>query len=175
MPSPTAWLERHSALGVPLFRLFLGATLVYGTQDNVFSRERMLEFGEFLATNGFPAPLFNAHLSAWAQFICGALIAAGAATRPAAAVMAINFAVALWMVHRGLPFSANIAPLAMFFGSLLLVFHGAGAYSVDAALRRRAGPALHPRLGVEQAGGLDAGRIADSTLADDGGGVSSRG
>jgi putative oxidoreductase len=149
MPSPTAWLERHSALGVPLFRLFLGATLVYGTQDNVFSRERMLEFSEFLATNGFPAPLFNAHLSAWAQFICGVLIAVGAATRPAAAVMVINFAVALWMVHRNLPFNANIAPLAMFFGSLLLVFHGAGAYSVDAAMQRRAGSTLHPRLSVE--------------------------
>lgn len=149
MPSSTAWLERHSALGVPLYRLFLGATLVYGTQDNVFSRERMLEFSEFLATSGFPAPLFNAHLSAWAQFICGLLIAAGAVTRPAAGVMAINFAVALWMVHRSLPFSANIAPLAMFFGSLLLMFHGAGPYSVDAAMKRRAGPAVHSRRTVE--------------------------
>ena len=139
MPSPTAWLERHSALGVPLFRLFLGATLVYGTQDNVFSRERMLEFSGFLTQNGFPAPLFSAHLSAWAQFICGVLIAAGAATRPAAAVTVVNFAVALWMVHRNLPFSANIAPLAMFFGSLMLMFHGAGAYAVDAARQRRAG------------------------------------
>ena len=139
MPSPTAWLERHSALGVPLFRLFLGATLVYGTQDNVFDRERMLEFSGFLAQNGFPAPLFNAHLSAYAQFVCGLLIAVGAATRPAAAVMVINFLVALWMVHRNLPFSANIAPLAMLFGSMMLVFHGPGAYSVDAARRRRRG------------------------------------
>lgn len=149
MPSPVAWLERHSALGVPLFRLFLGLTLVYGTQDNVFSREQMLEFSEFLGQNGFPAPLFNAHLSAWAQFVCGLLIAVGAATRPAAAVMVMNFVVALWMVHRNLPFSANIAPLAMLFGSLMLVFHGAGAYSVDATRRRRASPAVPPRVTVE--------------------------
>ena len=139
MPSPTAWLERHSALGVPLFRLFLGATLVYGTQDNVFHRERMLEFSGFLTQNGFPAPLFNAHLSAYAQFVCGLLIAVGAATRPAAAVMVINFLVALWLVHRSLPFNANIAPLAMLFGSVMLLFHGPGAYSVDAARRRRRG------------------------------------
>lgn len=149
MPSPTARLERHSALGVPLFRVFLGATLVYGTQDNVFSRERMLEFAGFLAQNGFPAPLFNAHLSAYAQFICGLLILVGAATRPAAAVMVINFLVALWMVHRDLPFSANISPLAMLFGSVLLLFHGPGAYSVDAALQRRAAPALPVRLSLE--------------------------
>lgn len=149
MPSPTAWLERRSALGVPLFRVFLGATLVYGAQDNVFSRARMREFSEFLTQNGFPAPLFNAHLSAYAQFIGGLLILMGAATRPAAAVMVINFLVALWMVHRNLPFTANISPLAMLFGSLLLLFHGPGAYSVDAALQRRTSPVLHPRLSVE--------------------------
>jgi putative oxidoreductase len=150
MPSPAAWLERHGSLGVPLFRLFLGITLVYGTQDNVFSREQMLEFSGFLAENGFPAPMFNAHLSAWAQFVCGLLIAAGAVTRPAAAVMVINFVVALWMVHRNLPFSANIAPLAMLFGSLMLVFHGAGAYSVDAARRRRTSPMVQSGLSVKQ-------------------------
>lgn len=146
IPSPTAWLERHSALGVPLFRLFLGATLVYGTQDNVFSSAHMLEFRDFLAQNGFPFPLFSAWLSAYAQFLCGLLIVLGLATRPAAAVMVINFVVALVMVHRSLPFSANIAPLAMLFGALLLVFHGAGPYSLDAVLQRRASS---PRLALE--------------------------
>lgn len=146
IPSPTAWLERHSALGVPLFRLFLGATLVYGTQDNVFSSARMLEFRDFLAQNGFPFPPFSAWLSAYAQFLCGLLIILGLATRPAAAVMVVNFVVALVMVHRNLPFSANIAPLAMLFGALLLVFHGAGAYSADAVLQR---PAPSPRLALE--------------------------
>jgi putative oxidoreductase len=149
MPSPTAWLERHSALGVPLFRLFLGATLVYGTQDNVFHGERMLEFRDFVEQNGFPAPLFSAYLSAYAQFVCGLLIVAGAATRLAAAVMVVNFIAALVMVHWSLPFSANISPLAMLFGSLLLLFHGAGAYSVDAALQRRAAAAPRTRLAAE--------------------------
>ncbi|HEX6911993.1 MAG TPA: DoxX family protein [Longimicrobium sp.] len=146
MPSPTAWLERNSALGVPLFRLFLGATLVYGTQDNVFSSARMLEFRDFVQQNGFPAPLFSAYLSAYAQFICGLLILAGLATRWASGVMVVNFAVALAMVHWGLPFSANISALAMLFGSLLLLFHGPGAYSVDAALQRRPASVPHGRL-----------------------------
>jgi putative oxidoreductase len=149
MPNPTAWLERNRALGVPLFRLFLGATLVYGTQDNVFSGARMLEFRDFLVQNDFPFPLFNAYLSAYAQFICGLLIVAGAFTRPAAAVMVVNFIVALVMVHWTLPFNANISPLAMLFGSLLLLFHGPGAYSVDAALQRRAAPVPSARLAAE--------------------------
>jgi putative oxidoreductase len=144
MRLPTDRLERHSALGVPLFRLFLGATLVYGTQDNVFHRERMLEFRDFLAQNGFPAPLFNAHLSAYAQFVCGLLIIAGAATRPAALVMVVNFVVALWMVHAGQPFNANIAPLAMLFGATMLALHGPGAYSVDAVMARRRSEAATP-------------------------------
>lgn len=144
MRLPTDRLERYGALGVPLFRLFLGATLVYGTQDNVFHRERMLEFRDFLAQNGFPAPLFSAHLSAYAQFACGLLIIAGAATRPAALVMVVNFLVALGMVHVGQPFNANISPLAMLFGAAMLALHGAGAYSVDAVLARRRSEAAAP-------------------------------
>lgn len=130
--------ERHRELGVFLFRLFLGAVLVYGTADNVLSRARMLEFHDFLAQNGFPYPHFCAYLSAYAQFLCGAFIFVGAFTRAAALIMIVNFLVALGMVHIGLPFSANIAPLAMLFGSLLFLLHGGGIYSVDALLLHRA-------------------------------------
>lgn len=132
-----AVLERHAWLGVFLFRLFLGGVLVYGTADNVFDRGRMLEFRDFLAANGFPYPLLCAHLSAYAQFVCGLLILPGAFTRAAAAIMVVNFIVALAMVHVGQPFNVNIAPLAMLSGSLLLLFHGAGACSIDARLARR--------------------------------------
>ena len=128
-------LDRHREAGPLLFRLFLGATLVYGTQDNVFHAERMLEFRDFLAANGFPAPLASAYLSAYAQFVCGALIAVGLLTRAAAAVMVVNFLVALAMVHVSLPFSANISPLAMLFGSVLFLFLGGGPISLDARLR----------------------------------------
>lgn len=131
-----AMLERRSELGVFLFRLFLGAVLVYGTADNVLSHERMLEFRAFLADNGFPYPLFCAYLSAYAQFVCGLLLLFGAFTRSAALVMVVNFLVALAMVHIGLPFNANIAPLAMLFGAVLFLFHGGGAYSFDARRAR---------------------------------------
>ena len=80
---------------------------------------------------GFPAPMFSARLSAYAQFVCGILIGIGFLTRLSALVMVINFAAALVMVHWGLPFSANIAPLAMLFGCIFLLFYGAGRLSVD--------------------------------------------
>lgn len=129
--------RRRPEWGALPLRLFIGFVLIWGTQDNVLSYARMLEFRDFLAQQGFPAPLFSAYLSAYAQFLCGALILLGAFTRYAALLMIFNFAVALAMVHLGLPFEQNIAPLAMLFGSVFLLFHGPGIYSVDAALERR--------------------------------------
>lgn len=124
-------LDRYREWGPVILRLFVAFVLIYGTQDNVFHRERMLEFKDFVEKNGFPAPLFSAYLSAYAQFICGILIGLGLLTRLAALVMVINFAAALVMVHWGLPFSANIAPLAMFFGSLFFFLYGPGRLSLD--------------------------------------------
>jgi putative oxidoreductase len=117
-------------LGLLLFRVFLGGVLVYGTQDNVFSSERMHEFAAFLEQNGFPVPLASAYVSAWAQFVAGIFILIGFLARVAALVMVGNFLVALAMVHTGLPFDANIAPLAMLSGAILLVLAGPGRYSV---------------------------------------------
>jgi putative oxidoreductase len=123
-----------------LLRLFLAFVLIYGTQDNVFSHARMLEFRDFLAANGFPNPLFCAYLSAYVQFATGILLVLGLFTRLAAALVVVNFAVALAMVHLHLPFGQNVAPLAMFVLGIFFVLHGAPAYSLDAyRSRRRAG------------------------------------
>jgi putative oxidoreductase len=125
------WLERHRDLGVLLLRLFLAFVLIFGTYDNVISRERMLEFRDFLAAHGFPAPLFCAYLSVYAQFLCGALLAMGFATRLAAAVMVINFTVALLMVHTRLPYQQNLAPLAVLAICVGVLFLGGGRWSID--------------------------------------------
>ena len=134
-------LRRRADLAPLLLRLFVGFVLIYGTMDNVFSHERMLEFRDFLANNGFPYPLFCAYLSAYAQFVTGILLLLGLFTRLATAVVVINFVVALVMVHRALPFNANIAPLAMLVGGLFFVLYGAPRYSLDARLARRRGAA----------------------------------
>jgi putative oxidoreductase len=120
-----------------LLRLFVGFVLIYGTQDNVLHTERMLEFRDFLAANGFPYPLASARLSAYAQFITGILLIAGLYTRTAAAIVVVNFIVALVMVHTNLPFSQNISPLSMLVGGVFFVLYGAPRYSVDAVLAGR--------------------------------------
>jgi len=133
-------LDPYAGYGAVFIRLLVGHRLVVGTMDNVFGAERMHEFAAFLARHGFPAPLLSAHVSAYAQFLCGILVLLGAFTRPAAAVMVVNFVIALGMVHLGQPYLEKFDALAMLAGSLFLLLHGPGALSVDAWMDGRRPP-----------------------------------
>lgn len=132
-----AFLARHAEIGPLFVRLIIGWHLIYGTHDNVFEYARMVEFRDFLARTGFPVPMFSAYLSAYAQFTCGMLYILGLFTRPAAAVMIINFLAALGMVHRNHDYPRSALALIMLFCSLFLLFHGPGRAAVDNRLLRR--------------------------------------
>lgn len=129
---------RFSGYGLLALRVMLGAHLIQGTQDNVFSWDRMLEFRDFLAAEQFPLPLFCAVVSVAAQFGCGVLYLLGGFTRWAALVMLFNFTVALLVVHLGQPYAAGFPALVMWVGSLTLLLSGPGAVSVDARREDRA-------------------------------------
>ena len=128
-------MDRFAPLAPLVIRVLVGVHLIHGTQDNLLSWARMLEFRDFLAAQGFPVPLVCAVVSVVAQFTCGVLLLAGAFTRWAAAVMLVNFAVALLAVHLGHPYPAWFPAWVMWAGSLSLLVSGAGAWSIDA--RRR--------------------------------------
>jgi putative oxidoreductase len=129
------WCAERGDWGVLILRVIAGAHLVWGTQDNVLSWERMLEFRHFLAGAGFPLPLVSAVVSAWAQFLCGLLFIVGLFTRWAGAVMSFNFVVAIVMVELRRPYPAAYPALSLLAVSLCLVFTGAGRFSLDG--RRR--------------------------------------
>ncbi len=139
--------DRLRDLGPLPLRLFAGTFLVYMSQDNVRSAERMGEFTAFLGAHGFPLPALAAPVSVYAQFAAGLLFLVGLWVRPAAAVMLVNFVVALAMVHTRASFREALDPTAMLAASASLLLTGAGAASVDAwwparrASRRRA-PAI---------------------------------
>lgn len=132
-----SFLEKYKEYGVIFIRLIVGFHLVYGTQDNVFSYERMEEFANFLTVRGVPFPLFSAFLSAYAQFICGILFIVGLATRYAAIVMIINFIAALIIAHIGDTYPRMFPALMMLSAACFFLLHGAGKLSVDCALERR--------------------------------------
>jgi putative oxidoreductase len=125
------FLKRYAEYGPLPLRLLIGAELIRGTQDNVFSYARMVEFEEFLASNGVPFPLFAAFLSAYAQFLCGILFILGLGTRAAGAVMVINFLAALVIAHLGTPWQANYPAFVMLAAAFFFLLHGAGKPSLD--------------------------------------------
>ena len=112
-------------------RLAVGFHLIYGTQDNVFSWDRMLEFEAFLLAFGFPMPLISAIVSVYAQFICGILFIIGWKVRWAGAVMMANFLIAIIMVHIGDSYPNVYPAISMFAGAVFMVLNGAGAMSMD--------------------------------------------
>lgn len=123
--------ERFTNYAPVVLRLAIGLHLIVGTQDNVRSWARMLEFRDFLAAEGFPLPLLCAVVSVVAQFAGGILFLLGAFTRRAAAVMLFNFTVALVVVHLGDPYPAWFPAWMMWAGSLALLLSGAGVWSID--------------------------------------------
>jgi putative oxidoreductase len=131
--------RRLAGYGPVLLRLVVGSFLVYGVQDNVFSSARMEEFAKFLAAHEFPWPTFCAYLSAYAQFVCGILIALGAAIRLASVPMIFNFLVAVLCVHLrdGDPFPRHFPALVILAACVLFLLDGAGRLSVDHWLARR--------------------------------------
>ncbi|MFC4725377.1 DoxX family protein [Glycocaulis abyssi] len=124
-------------IGLLALRLLTGSFLMWETQDNILSAERMAEFVGFVGHHGFILPEIMAPLSVYAQFICGALILAGALTRAASLVMVFNFVVALAMVHWGGDFRNWWPALVLVFIPLHFALAGPGRWSVDHWLARR--------------------------------------
>jgi putative oxidoreductase len=125
------WFEQRKEYGLFFIRLTIGFRLIYGVADNVFSWAHMIEFRDFLDKLGVPFPLFSAHLSVYAQFICGILFVLGFLFRPAALVMVINFICALLIAHRTGGYAPAAAAWIILFTSVGFLFHGPGRLSLD--------------------------------------------
>ena len=125
------YFEQRKDYGAFFLRVLIGWRLIDGTQDNVFSWHRMLEFRDFLGQHQVVYPLLAAIVSVYAQFICGILYMVGLLIRPAAIVMIINFTVAFFLVHVGTSFQQSFEVLTMLFGSTFFLFHGPGKISLQ--------------------------------------------
>lgn len=137
LSSPFSFFRRNSSYGVLFLRVAIGVFIIHGVQDNIFSWERMLEFRDFLEAHGAPFPLFAAHLSVYAQFLCGVLLLLGAAVRLAGVLLIINFTVAIILVHLGQTFQQYYPAAQLIAVGFFFLFNGAGPVSVDALLENR--------------------------------------
>lgn len=125
------WLNRNKDIGLLVLRLFIGIRLFYGVQDNLFSWHQMKEFEAFLTQFRFPLPLVSAIVSVYAQALASILFIIGYKVRQAAALMIVNFLVAVVMVHWGQSFEQITTVLFMLVTSTALLFTGAGRYAVE--------------------------------------------
>ena len=131
------WVQKNRDIGIFLFRLFIGARLVYGVSDNVFHWEHMVAFKDFLDKFHFPFPLASAIVSVSVQFTAGLLLFVGYKIRLSSLVLILNFLVALFMVHHNDSFEAMTPALAMLFGCVVLFFYGPDKYSMEHFIRKR--------------------------------------
>ena len=122
--------------GLLLIRVALGLVFV------MHGWQKLAVFGlagtaGFLGELGVPAPTLNAALLIAVELGGGALLAAGALTRVAGALLAFAMAVATIAAHGAggffLPTGYEFA-LTLGLISLAIAFTGAGRYSVDARL-----------------------------------------
>lgn len=130
-------LARFSDVTLFALRAVSGAFLMHETWDNVTSAARMKEFADFLGQFGFPLPELMAPLSVAVQFVCGALLIAGLFTRGAGLLIAVNFIVAVVMVHWSEPFRGWWPALVLVFLGFHFAAAGAGRYGLDTMLTRR--------------------------------------
>lgn len=134
---------------VPL-RLAVGAVLCYHGYQKCMVPGKLDEFLGFVKTFGLPNPEILGQVAAWGEFIGGALIIIGLATRIAAWINCGTMFVAIWKVHLGTPILDGITknfslkngegyefPLTLLAACLALVFMGGGALSIDSYIGKK--------------------------------------
>jgi putative oxidoreductase len=130
-------LARFGDLTLFGLRAVTGGFLMHETWDNVTSAARMDEFAEFLSQFGFPLPWLLAPLSVAVQFVCGALLVLGLLTRWAGLLIAVNFAIAMVMVHRADDVRTMWPALVLVFLGLHFAAAGSGKLGLDALVFRK--------------------------------------
>jgi putative oxidoreductase len=128
--------EQRAVMGWTLVRVTFGVLLSLG-----HGLPKALSGAKNLTANvaemGLPFPAFFAWCATLTELVGGLLIAVGVLTRPAAAFASFTMLVALYD-HRVDPFAKAEKALLFFAVFVAITLAGAGPWSVDAKLRRRA-------------------------------------
>lgn len=124
-------LNQWNQQSLLLLRLLIGAFLIWGVSDNIFSSSHMQEFESFLENYGFFKPSLMARLSVWTQFAIGISFVLGLFIRWGGILCAINFIIAIVMVDSDSGIRASFPSACLAVIGLFLATHGAGRYSLD--------------------------------------------
>jgi putative oxidoreductase len=128
---------RHEDLALLALRAVTGFFLLYQSHDNVISAARMDEFEAFMAQFAFWRPEILAPFAIFWQVAAGIGYILGLFVRPLGLITAIQFTVAIWMVHWSQDFSGWWPALILVFLGFYFMARGSGRYGLDTVLGRR--------------------------------------
>ena len=115
-------------------RVATGLFLLYQSHDNVLNAARMDEFIGFMAQFGFWRPEILAPFAIFWQVAAGVGFILGLFVRPLGLITAIQFAVAVWMVHWNQTYDGWWPAAVLVFLGLYFFARGGGRYGLDARL-----------------------------------------
>lgn len=121
-------------LGLLLFRLSIGLMMAFMHGMGKLPPPEQMITG--VGSMGFPAPLVFAWAAALSEFVGALCIAAGLFTRIAAGFLGFTMAVAAFVVHSADAFDVKEKALFYFAACVLLIFTGAGRFSLDRIVRK---------------------------------------
>jgi putative oxidoreductase len=122
-------------IGILILRLFIGAALLsHGWSKLGGGFEG---FTGFVASLGVPAPQLMAGLAVFAETGGAVLLLLGLLTCPAALMIVLTMAVAIFGAHGGDGFSVQEAAWLYLVPSLLFLLKGAGKWSLDWVMGKR--------------------------------------
>ncbi|MGB2571100.1 DoxX family protein [Micromonospora citrea] len=140
-------LDRLNGPALSLFRMVVGLLFLCHGLASLFG----VLGGNRGSGEAVPVGQWPGWWAALIQVLCGALVLAGLATRPAALVASGSMAYAYFVVHQpeGLLPLRNGGELAALFcwSFALVVVLGPGPWALDALIRRRRGETVAPAAG----------------------------
>lgn len=121
--------------GILVFRVFIGLTMAFAHGLGKLPPPQMLIDG--VQSMGFPLPVVFAWAAALSEFVGALLIAAGLFTRYAAGFLAFTMGVAAFVVHAQDTFDKKEMALLYLAACVLIMFVGAGRFSLDRIIRKK--------------------------------------
>jgi putative oxidoreductase len=129
--------DRFEDAALLALRVVTGLFLLYQSHDNVLSAARMDEFEAFMAQFGFWRPDILAPFAIFWQVAAGIGFILGLFVRPLGLITAIQFIVAVWMVHWSQTFDGWWPAAILVFLGLYFAARGGGRYAFDTMLWKR--------------------------------------
>ena len=129
--------DSDSNVGLLILRVFIGGALLTHGWGKMFGG--LEGFTQGVAGMGIPLPQVSAFLAAFAESFGAILLAVGLLTRPAAFLIVVNMAVAVFVAHKGAAFAVQEAAWLYLVPALFFLLKGAGRWSLDALVAKKVG------------------------------------